>query len=128
MKKESHTPRTNSIEFFRGRLDSCEPWEGAGQSLRQFLCTRVALKLSSMESDTSFVARLVVEKLELERFQHNKPCFPTTMHVIRGGDDDSKASILKSFCSGKGETWPTDGSLGSDSTASVLTQVCGKQS
>ena len=37
-----------------------------------------------MESDTSFVARLVVEKLELERFQHNKPCFPTTMHVIRG--------------------------------------------
>ena len=45
-----------------------------------------------------------------------------------GGDDDSKASILKSFCIGKGETWPTDGSLGSDSTASVLTQVCGKQS
>ena len=40
-----------------------------------------------------------------------------------GGDDDSKASILKSFCIGKGETWPTDGSLGSDSTASVLTRA-----
>ena len=64
--------RAQSIKFFLNRMDGNEPWEGAGQTLRQFMVTAVSLKLESMESDTMFVRRLKTKWAELQVFEGKK--------------------------------------------------------
>jgi len=77
-----HNGRAGTVEFFKARLDE-EVYEGAGQSLRQFIYTRVAEKLASNDTDEAFEMRLRREYEELVQFGKKNVCFPTSLYLMR---------------------------------------------
>jgi hypothetical protein len=75
--------RGKSTDFYMQHLDD-DVYEGAGQSLRQWLCTRVAEKIDHNSTDTQFESQLHREYQEAAHFQ-KKQCvyMPTSLHLIR---------------------------------------------
>lgn len=75
--------RVGAVNYYLGKLDG-EAYEGAGQSLRQWIYTCVGEKLLSNETDEAFEAELQREYEELVQFQKKKDVhLPTTVYLIR---------------------------------------------
>lgn len=77
------TRTTKDASFFVNRLDD-EVYEGAGQSLRQWIYTRVSEKLEHCMTDSLFEQQLQREYLELVLFQKRQAVIiPTSLHLVR---------------------------------------------
>ncbi|KAF5830601.1 hypothetical protein DUNSADRAFT_14267 [Dunaliella salina] len=76
-------PTTKDVSFFISRLDD-EAYEGAGQSLRQWLYARVAEKLEHTITNSLFERQLLREYHGLILFQKKQSVIiPTSLHLLR---------------------------------------------
>jgi len=72
-----------SVKYFLERMDE-EVYDGAGQSLRQWLITRVSEKLTYNTTDSAFEGFLKREYMELTHFQGKLNVhIPTSIYMVR---------------------------------------------
>jgi len=73
----------NTAQFYTSHLD-WEVHEGAGQTLRQWLFTRVSQKIASNATDEAFEIDLRIRRYEAEKYC-NLQCviMPTSMYMVR---------------------------------------------
>ena len=75
--------KRGTLNWFKDRLGE-EAWAGAGQTLQQWLYTRLCQKVTHNLTDQAFEEQLTIEYQEKVIFEKRALALPTTMHMMRG--------------------------------------------